>query len=221
MPKNVKARIGPKGQEVVVEAHFEDSEWDALTRFVACARRLDDSGITHDAHQISVNIAYADGRLVTKTTLPPDEAAESFLLRMRPILLKREATHFPRVLGHLKRRIENPAFRECLDSIQADFNGAAMHQSMRVFAAPAGATPVELTSDIALDLWLNSEPYHGDLDKRSALEALHGVIPLEVTKAQFYLLLRDKALAALRVANIILVLDGQQEAFEVHMRKAT
>lgn len=213
MGKAIKFRLADSSGDRVVEADFEDAEWAAILRFLECAERVVASPIARNEHKIAVNLDWREGVMSTRVTLPPDEMQEAFLLRMRLILLEREHTSFFRIASHLTRRITDATFRAAIGSLRRQYQGDHIRSVMQVRAYSKDGEEVEITSDQGLDLWLYSEPYHGDPDKRELLARLHQMMPLEASRAFFLLLLRDKALAAINLANLIRVLAGQQESF--------
>lgn len=213
MGKAIKFRLADGNGDRVVAADFEDSEWAAILRFLECAERVDASPIARNESKIAVNLDWREGVMSARVTLPPDEMQESFLLRMPLILLEREHTSFFRIASNLTRRITDPTFRAAIDSLRRQYRGQHIRSVMQVRACSKDGEEVEITSDQGLDLWLYSEPYHGDPDKRELLARLHRTMPLEASRAFFLLLLRDKAIAAINLANLIQVLAGQQESF--------
>jgi len=215
MPKTLGLRLTVPGGERTLRAEFPDEEWAAICQFLEYAKRLDETAIARDKHLIQVMIAYDQGQLRTEVTLPPEEAVESFLLRMRMVLLQNEPTYFYRLCNYLARRIDDTTFRKGLDAIKSQFQGAGIRELVRIRARAASGDEIEVTSEEALNLWLYAEPYHGDPDKKALLARTHKLLPLDASKALFYLMLRDKALAALNLGNVIRVLNGDQESFEI------
>jgi hypothetical protein len=219
MPKVLNVRLTEPGEERVLQATLPDEEWASIAKFLEYAKRIDATAIARDRHLIQLNMSFREGQLRTEVTLPPDEATESFLLRMRMVLLQNEPTYFYRIYNYLARRIEDEGFRRGLIAIREQFQGAGIRSILRLRARAATGEEIEVTSDETLNLWLYAEPYHGDPEKQDLLARTHKLLPMDASRALFYLMLRDKALAALNLANVVRVLNGDQESFEIRVNE--
>lgn len=75
-----------------------------------------------------------------------------------------------------------------------------------------------INSENVLFDWLNSHEFHRDEDKKKFITALHKMFPLDGSKVIFVRLLVYKAVAAINVANFILVVLGKKREMTVKMR---
>ena len=123
---------------------------------------------------------------------------DALLSLMRPFVLKKEATHFGRVVNILRWRLDHPAFRTYLDRQKTIFAGKRQ-QAMKLFS---NGTVINSTE--TLDLWLNGFEYHRDAEKRTQFEALQGeALPVEVSLNLLVGIVLDRARAVLDIGNAI------------------
>lgn len=211
MARTMKARV-ERGETVrVVVGEFSDEECERLEKYLECADHLEASSIVRDQHHIGLRISVSKSGKSVQHQLPPDEAAESFLLRMRPVLLSREPTNFLGVAKILDRRFDDELVRASVDVIRRRFGGELLRGQVQVRAIAASGQELDITSEDGLQFWLNSEPYHRDPEKRRLLDLTHKLIPLDASKVLFYLQLVEKAKACVDLAQLIRVFRGDAE----------
>ena len=176
---------------------FEDQEMKDLRLFEEVVEKLTESKMLKRRTSMQFNYSKEDGTSVT-TTLPPEDEIDIFLHRFRPIGLQKERTYFPKICKILKRRFDNDLVRKYIEEQMGLFDGKQM-QSMFTFQSKG----VILNSDKVLYDWLNAYQYHRDEDKKSRLESLHKIFPLEASKGLFIFMLDDKARAAHNISRLI------------------
>lgn len=114
----------------------------------------------------------------------------------------------------LKRRCEYPNFRSLLDEQRELFDSRNNQRSIRITA-----NDTVINSEQTLFDWLNSYEYHRDQKKRSKIDSLHRLIPLEHSIPTFMNLLGDKVDAIRYLAALIAVMLGRQESVTVERRR--
>ena len=91
------------GQREFERPDFPDAIKADLKEFLECAARLNECSFAQDPSFLS-KISFKlskDGSVRSEGTLPPDEQIEAFLLRLRPIYLQKERTHFGRAFQEM------------------------------------------------------------------------------------------------------------------------
>jgi len=190
-------RVGVEASETF-SGSFSDAEWDTMLRFVAYADEL--KVILRSAgFSINFDLEYTkEAGVRFSSMLPSRERVASLLHHLRPFVLDKESTFFPRVCGLLRRVVPLPLFREMLESILGLFFDRDFQLQLIL-----SVNEQVVNSDEGVRLWLNGFEYHRDAEKRARLEALGGVLPLSGQRAVYVSMMVDKANAVLRLASII------------------
>jgi hypothetical protein len=206
------------GEEIQQACEFPADEWRALERFVECAYRLAETRLLSRPDGVKFEIS-CDEQGVTRfraEKVPAPDDFSAMLHRMRPFVLKSEATSVERIRGILGRRFRHPVFQSYLDR-QWDVYEGKRYQS---FAYVADGEL--LNSSTMLTRWLNTYEYHQDEDDYAYFEALKAeAAPWQFTEATYIAMMLDRArvVMALRQAvealrrNVSIVpLPGDPEA---------
>ena len=86
------------------------------------------------------------------------------------------------------------------------YNGKRLQEQFEITS-----NDVLLNSEEVLQQWLNAYEFHRDKKKKSFIDSLHQLLPLEASKAIFLSLLTEKARAAINVGLIVRVILGKQK----------
>jgi hypothetical protein len=125
---------------------------------------------------------------------------------MRPFVLKKnEPAYFNAISNIITRRLALPF---CVQAVQKQRDRFACKQLG--FSIQAG--PLVLTSELALDKWLNAFEYHRDPQKQAELTTLYETFPEPAARALFLNSLLEKAAAVLTLAGLIEAIEKRQGA---------
>ncbi|MBU0995375.1 MAG: hypothetical protein KJ737_23000 [Proteobacteria bacterium] len=207
---NVCLTFGEDSNKYPVSGSFEDQEWESLLNFIDYTKSLQNIQLIKQGGPGKFNLTYNEIDGMTYTVeLPPEDQILALLHRLRPFILKDESTNFYRVCKHLSRRFENQSFRDFIKTIRDRYSGKRMQNFLLISSNDA-----VINSEETLIMWLNAHEYHKDRNKQAELDHLHQVLPLEASRAFFVMMLYEKVRAISIVANLINVMDGQQETFK-------
>lgn len=195
------------GTGVDVRVEFQDDEWERLNAFYREAESLGKALSGIDLH-VNINVK---GSAETKTIeftgrIPPDNVLAVILHRMRPFLLKQEATYFYDICSVLGRRMENDGLRSLIRVQKEDFSGKQFQQQVSI----AINDQLLNTEKNVMD-WLYAEEYHRNPECKERLEALRKLLPDVFIKALFWSMLLDKVRAVLdlgRMLGFVIRADG-------------
>ena len=123
----------------------------------------------------SINIQAGSGLQLT-TALPPEEQVAQFLMAFRFFYLKKEKTHFPKILTTVAK-YSGPDFRDVSAIIKKQWD-----QSCSVNMRLNGET---ITSSKLIDLWFNAHYFHGETRKQKELERLNTLLTNDFCKFMF------------------------------------
>jgi hypothetical protein len=196
-PFNITAKNNRTGEAETLSGEFPDDEWLRLEEFLACSFRLAACRFAHSFTQLSFGFSWKHGQPVEFTAkLPPEDDTAAFLLRMRPFVLKREPTYFPRICNVLSHRLELAPVRRLLAGLRERYDGKRI-----VFSITAAS--LSLTSPEALEKWLNAFEYHRDKEKRAELQAMFSVFPENSARALFLYSMVERAAAIGKVGAFV------------------
>jgi hypothetical protein len=85
------------------------------------------------------------------------------------------------------------------------------HRSQKSFEIKVDDRVVN--SQKTLDLWLNSCEFHFDSDKKLQIDRINELMPLQVSKVFFVMLLSDKMEAIVNTANFLAVFIGKSAIY--------
>lgn len=113
--------------------------------------------------------------------LPAEAEVAEFLMRFRFFYLKKEPTHFPRILGIIRRHAKGDSVHELVSVL-----GGQWRNSLFKNAATLRLNGKKIGTEYVLDLWFNAHYFHGDQDKSVELDRLNSILSEDLSK---YLLL--------------------------------
>ena len=106
----------------------------------------------------------------------------------------------------LLKEFNHPYFRGLIVVQREMYNGKRLQEQFEITS-----NDVLLNSEEVLQQWLNAYEFHRDKKKKSFIDSLHQLLPLEASKAIFLSLLTEKARAANNVGLIVRVILGKQK----------
>jgi hypothetical protein len=118
----------------------------------------------------------ADSGLQFTTKLPPEEQLAQFLMAFRFFYLKKEKTHFPKILA-IVAKYSGPEFRQVSNIIRSQWD-----QSCSVHVLLNSET---ITSSKLIDLWFNAHYFHGEVRKQRELDRLNDFLTNDFCKFMF------------------------------------
>jgi hypothetical protein len=196
-PFNITAKNSRTGEAETLSGQFPDEEWSQLDEYLACSFRLAACRFAHSFTQLSFGFSWKLGQPVSfRAQLPPEDDIAAFLLRMRPFVLKSEATYFTRICSILSRRLALAPVRRLLKGLRERYDGKRIGFSIAVGS-------LSLTSPEALEKWLNAFEYHRDKEKRIELEAMFRVFPETSARALFLYSMLERAAAIGKVGALV------------------
>ena len=174
---------------ISLEGTLGDAEWELLRECMACVDEMSKTRLVKDNMASSLRLEGDESGLVrVAVKLPPWEDVQAFLHVLRPILLKKEATNFYKVCNLISKEFNHPYFRGLIVVQREMYNGKRLQEQFEITS-----NDVLLNSEEVLQQWLNAYEFHRDKKKKSFIDSLHQLLPLEASKAIFLSLLTEKA----------------------------
>jgi hypothetical protein len=196
-PFKITAKNVRTGETEQVAGEFDDGEWAQLARFLDRSWRLARCGIVQTQYDLKFGMSAKLGEPTTFTaTLPPERDIAEFLHTMRPFVLEREPTSFLKVRNVLARRLAIASVRDHLDGLRDRYLGKHIPFAIQ-------ANDLTLTSEEAVDKWLNAFEYHQDSDKQGELEAMYRLFPEPNIHALFIYFMLQRASAVGKLGALI------------------
>jgi hypothetical protein len=194
---HVTAKSKSTGVVTEVNGEFTDEEWQDALLYLESFGRLSKCRIVESQAQLNWGFSWQAGATPEfRASMPPDDDIDAFLLRMRPFVLNDEPTSFYRMRNIVARRMPLDAVRNHLERVKAAYNGSAIGFSINHNSR-------SLTSDEAVDLWLNAFEYHQDDGKRVELRAMFALFPETAARALFVQMMLSRAAAVQQLAEIL------------------
>lgn len=152
---------------------YPQDEFAALYSFHTRMNQLNRCTLMQEGKAaISAGLSYSISRgVTTEVKLPPEAEVAEFLMRFRFFYLKKEPTHFPRILNIIRRRARGDAVREVISILNDQWRNSLFKNAvnLRMNGKKIGA-------EYILDLWFNAHYFHGDQDKSIELERLNSIL---------------------------------------------
>jgi hypothetical protein len=199
----VTFRLQSEDEEAEVE--FSEEELATFEEFLLHARRIEACPVVQMGMPFSFSIACAENADASVTvSLPEVSLVELYLHRLRPIILKKDRTHFYKVCNILSRHFTHPAIAKAISEERKLHRGAKIEHTLKI-SASVGGRDVLLTSDEVLHDYLNGLPegYHSHQRERRNFERLHAMFSTELGRALCLWLLQEKGGAILRLAEFV------------------
>ena len=202
-------------EEINVVGSFTDKELRTLESFLTLADRALESRCVKDGCPAKFRLHWELGQPERiKADLPDWEDVQAFLHRIRPFILQRENTFFPKVCNLVARRFEDPVVYQVLAPMRDHFAGKSLQSTIMV-----RSNDVVLNSPETVDAWLNAYEFQQDSEKQEWIESLHRILPLETSKVFFLMLLTDRLEAVMHLAKLIQVILGHPDEIELQAKR--
>lgn len=207
--------VNETGEKASVAGEFSDEETGLLLSFTHSAEQVWRTEFMRgeEKGRFSIKWDHESGGTIS-TVLPEWDKVMVFLHKFRPLLLQNEGTNFYKIHNLLAKKLDHPYFRSSLGLQHELYSGKASQALLQITS-----NDVLLNSERVLFDWLNSHEYHRDEEKRKFIESLHQILPLEASKVIFLRLLINKAVAAINLTSIILVVLGKQKKLGLRMKR--
>jgi hypothetical protein len=211
-PFNIATTNAETGESERLSGEFDDGEWTQITRFLDRSWRLARCGIVQTQYDLKFGMSAKLGEPTAFTaTLPPERDIAEFLHTMRPFVLEREPTSFLKVRNILTRRLTIGSVRTHLDGLRDRYLGKHIPFAIQ-------ANDLTLTSEDAVDKWLNAFEYHQDSDKQEELETMFRLFPEHNIRALFIYFMLQRASAIGKLGALIDGLtkrDGEERRLQL------
>jgi hypothetical protein len=199
---NFIIRFPSNATSQVSEAQFPDfplEAWDLLHEFIAFSNEAHKTRFARELGSYKPSFHFSNsGPIRNVGVVPDDEALSTFLLKYRPILLKKERTEFTRICNLLTRHVNHPSFTTMMKEIRDEYSGKALR-----LLCEFETDGVQLISQTFLESYLNAFEYHRDLQWRQKLEKFSMLFESNAKRGLVTLLLIYKFSAVSRLRNII------------------
>ena len=158
-----------KHVEVHISSLLTDEEWNILRLFCDKARRLGHTKLgSGQFGGIKGKIRYErDKGLWFESELPSEELIAEFLMGFRFFYLQKEPTHFPKVIGLIRKHANNEDARKALKVFSKQWNDCLFGKALNI-----SYNDKQMTSSLLLDLWFNAHYFHQDAEKGTELNQL-------------------------------------------------
>jgi hypothetical protein len=196
------------GSDQNTEIAFSKGELNILEKFLQQARYIESTSLVQMGMPISCKIHFEqDKNTSVSVTLPDWELVETYLHRLRPIILQDEETNFFKICKLLKRRIELPRIRKAVDEEIELYQGANINSTVRL-----SINDELITCERVLQDYLNGFEFHRDNERRGKIDRLIQFLPLEYLRAYWFWLLQEKGGAILRIAECVrIIIDAYKK----------
>lgn len=214
MPQPFELDIKVNDQTVsTVRGEFDNNEHKKLLLYLEQHDRFRHSKPLREGFPCSMTLRGEYGKNLELEASLPDEDTLSILLHcLRPFILQNEPASYLTVSSIIGKRIDNPLLRKFLHEQREWYNGQKLQQLMKI-----EVNNVILNSENVLYNWLNSHEYHGDTDKRKAIDELFQCLPDKFGHVILVSMLMDKIKAIRNVAALIAVILGKSENLHFQM----
>lgn len=203
LPFEIVFRKGsPEAAERVIGT-ISDADWQLLKKFRNNAADLRTTKWVRAGLDARFTVRAFRGRTRITWRKKPSRAMVSELLhRLRPFVLKKEPTSYPRVNKLVRRCIDHEYIRADLDTARRIFQhgGFSLYGQLSVGSLP-------LYSSETFTRWLNAFEYHRDESHRQELEAALGGPPDDLALAVFYGIAADRSQMVMHLASVISALE--------------
>lgn len=204
-PYEISITIDELNETVRLSGEFDDDEWRILNSYSDYSMELSQVKLLQEGFSSNLSIKGSAEGLSITSQLPDWDNVMVFLYKLRPFVLKNEATYFFKVCNILNKQITDPFFHQMVTLQRNLFGGKVMQAQFSL-----SVNNIVVNSETMLFNWLNAHEYHRDIDKQELIANLHELFPLDASKVLFLHLLTDKATAILAISNLIQVILGYQ-----------
>jgi hypothetical protein len=119
-------------------------------------------------------------------------------------ILSDQNASYNKITGIISRKFNNSSIRSIIKKHRKIYDGLNFQGTMQL-----KINGKIINSEEVLFIWLNSFEYHDDKNKKAEIEKLHQLLPLDVSKALFLMLLSEKIKAIAGIADLVSLLIGR------------
>ncbi len=176
-----------------------DQDEVLLRRFVRSSREVVEAARRAGGLPAKLHLSYSeDSGFRVETAEPTDDQRALILHRLRPLILTNEPWSFDRVCGIVRRSSDHEFLSRHLRWLRGIYTGSEI-RNMVVFSRGE----LVLNSDAAFQHWLNGFEYHQEEDKAAKIADGDSVLPVEVVRPIFMMLLSQKLKAISHLAFFV------------------
>jgi hypothetical protein len=201
----------PDGARLDMLATLEDDEIALLEDYLSCADQLWALDIAREGVPVSFELKVRDGQVESMNSeVPPVADIAALLHRLRPFILSDDRTSYLRISSLLGKRFEYSHLRQLLKEQRQLFDSRNNQELVQVTS-----NGTVINCEQTLFDWLNGYEYHRDQAKRTKIESLHHLIPLEHSMPILLGVIGDKVQAVFQLAALIAVILGHEQSVQV------
>ncbi len=213
--KKINIEIKDKKTNLInkVQCEFTDNEIKKIEMFYNNSVNLQSLNIFKKAINSKVVFNYKkEEGFSFEAELPREEEICSLLHKLRKFILNNEYASFNCVMGIIGKKIKNNEIHSMLKQQRKIYDGKYFQEQIKIRSEKQ-----IINSDKILNDWLNSFEYHEDQIKRKEIEELHKLIPLEISRGIFFIMLIEKVKAIINIANFLSLFIGEAKTFKYNL----
>ncbi len=204
------------GEKRQVAGNFPAAEETTVYEYVRAAEALIQTQYFKEKQQASLHISAAKHKdIEVRAYLPPTAVCDAMIFRLRPFVLAKERTYFPKVCGLVGKHLDDISVHLLLRAQRDIWEGKHFRAMLQV-SDHLGI----LNSDNAIMDYLNAHEYHRDKDKQDRLASPRHFMGDVGLRAFYLLLLTEKAKAIMNIAHVCEVILGTRRELTVNFRGA-
>jgi len=198
-------------KKVNINLEFSDEEWTRFNNYSKYTDKLNATRFVSEEMGSTLKIKY-DVRNGTKFSwqYPSDDNFAAFIHRLRPFVLNREDTYFPKISNLYRKKLNHSVMDELFKTLKEHFDGTNSQKFFRL-----KSNEIIVNSDNTLYNWLNAYEFHHEEDKRELLRSMNKIFPEEASRAIFVMLLIDKSKAIQVLNGIIRPIIGKVKTVKI------
>lgn len=213
MGKSVKISIKKEAtdESILVEGVLSEEDIELFKEYIEYSDDLIKCAYFKYDKQASLNFKGKAGEGTTITAhLPPDEACDSMILKLRPFVLRRERTSFENISSRINRIFDADIIKFMLRNQSDLWTGKHFRSQFRVEDNHG-----VLNSDKTIMDYLNAFVYHRDKKKQERLEWPKKFLGDHGLKAFFMIFLLEKAKAIMNMADFCKIILGEVKKIRI------
>lgn len=190
----------PDGRESV-HLRFEINEADAeiMRQFTAATQAMLAAFSRAGGLPTQLHVSFQQSETAQfKTEEPTDDQRAAILHYLRPLILTKEPGSFDRSCGAVRRCSDHEFLGTHLRRLRDIYSGANLRDTIVISRGD-----LALNSEAAFQHWLNGFEYHREADRAAAVAEKGDLLPLEVLRPIFIMMLNEKIKAIMLLSQII------------------
>lgn len=206
------------GNERHVLADFDDDEWRVLHAYLTYVNELAEARLLKAGIPTSLNLHWdaESGLMSVQAELPSWDDVVVVLHKLRPIILEKESTSFPKVRSLLGKRLEDEYIRAFTKQVHDVYSCKKLQSLMKMTVNG----DILLNSDEALKIWLNAHEYHRSQKEQEKFEHMTQMITFDGARAILLVVLAEKVKAIFQLAALVANIVGQEKSVSLQVYPA-